>query len=189
MGITGIFLIVNWWKSLQIKKRGNLSISTKWGRCPNEQQIPQNTPKVHEFNAFSAIFIILISFNTHFTNHKELTLNLNLHEKHNSSLDTFISIVQYSDTFCPTSKCLGQFSRHRVEVPIVHLQPLWQAKKKKKRRRKKVNSAWKLTKRVLISMNYHTTPKSWGGGGGEHLTCPPYWRPCTVVKAWVKRTC
>ena len=33
----------------------------------------------------------------------------------------------------PTSKFLGQFSRHRVGVPIVHHQPLWQAKQKEKK--------------------------------------------------------
>ena len=36
-----------------------------------------------------------------------------------------------SVTFCfPSSKLLGQFSRHGVGVSIVHHQPLWQAKKK-----------------------------------------------------------
>ena len=36
--------------------------------------------------------------------------------------------------FFPTSKFMGQFSRHRLGVPIVHHQPLWQAKKKKKKK-------------------------------------------------------
>ena len=66
-----------------------------------------------------------------------------------------------------TSKFWVNFSRHRVGVPIVHHQPLWQAPKKTG-----PHSAGELTcakKRVLISINNLTTPKSWGGGGGGHL--------------------
>ena len=51
----------------------------------------------------------------------------------------------------------------------VHHQPLWQKKRKKKR--STAPGSCSHDKRVLISMNNHTTPKSWGTFG--HAPPPP----------------
>ena len=48
-----------------------------------------------------------------------------------------------SDTYF-TSKFLGEFSRHRVGVPIIHHQPLWlwQAKNKTKQTKRQIQRVW-----------------------------------------------
>ena len=60
-------------------------------------------------------------------------------------------------------------------VPIAHHQPLWQATKKKMEKGPHcVGGELTWQKRVLISMNNHTTPKSWGGGGDIWYYVPPW---------------
>ena len=87
--------------------------------------------------------------------------------------------------FFQTSKCFGQFSRHRVGVPIVHYyQPLGQAKKKKKKKGPQHRRAALMTKRSSFHWIIIQPPNRGAGGTfdtmsptfqlvGGHVSPPP----------------
>ena len=67
-----------------------------------------------------------------------------------------------SDTFFSFLKFFGQFSRHGVEVSMVHHQPLWQAKKD-----------------IYI---YNSSGSKGGGGGGVYSLTP---QPPTLINVFL----
>ena len=106
------------------------------------------------------------------------------------SLRTFFQSVAYSgffffffwggdsDKFVPSSKCMGQFSRHGVGVSIVNHQPLWQASKqappppppKKKKKKKKKSSD---------PRGVPLTPQKFFGSKVGLILPPPRLRTCS----------